>query len=69
MDENDRLWAEAMALMEAHGGEYPCECGELGKRLPGLCEYADRCEQREPVQCWRLAAEMKMDGGDKDAAD
>ena len=33
MDEDDRLWTEARVLMEAHGGEYPCECGELGKRL------------------------------------
>ena len=51
---------ESMArlLLAAYGGEYPCECGEFGRWLPGECEYADRCEQREPVQCWRLLAAL-----------
>lgn len=51
---------ESMArlLLAAYGGEYPCECGEFGRWLPGECEYADRCEEREPVQCWRLLAAL-----------
>lgn len=49
-------------MMAAYGGEYPCECGEFGRWLPGECEYADRCEEREPVQCWKLAVEMRGEG-------
>lgn len=62
MDKDDRLWAEARAMMAAYGGEYPCECGGFGRWLPGECEYADRCEEREPVQCWKLAVEMRGEG-------
>ena len=61
MDKDDRLWAEARALTEAYGGEYPCECGGVGRWLPGRCEYADRCEEREPVQCWRLLAALQRE--------
>lgn len=58
MDNEETLWTEARTLMAAYGGEYPCERGEFGRWLPGECEYADRCEEREPIQCWRLLAAL-----------